>query len=303
MDMEAKLFSFLRQAGSKEAFEVFLIRIFVVSSVSLSVIYLTFRLLAGEWEAFQYITFSAFLVALIICYLLIGKMEVRFSGLLTFFILYTYLFSNIFLFGFDQSRVALSIIPIAAFFSSFVLARFYRNIIHLINSMTMIIAVAFTIITQQWDAAFLSFIIPYSLLYVLLTVLAGTMRIHFQSLQGDLRIAERDISIKTRLLEDQYRDLIQKQKKLNELNQLLSSSLSEKTKYIKQVNEHLIQLAFNNAHMIRGPLARILGLIHINTLPENDPEKYYELIRREALDLDVKIREFNKNLHDFISDQ
>ena len=66
----------------------------------------------------------------------------------------------------------------------------------------------------------------------------------------------------------------------------------------RRLQSHLTaRYAYINAHKIRGPLARILGLVHLLEIDQTaNKEHLYKLIYEAARELDASIREMNKNL-------
>lgn len=57
--------------------------------------------------------------------------------------------------------------------------------------------------------------------------------------------------------------LLEAQNQIQRINQSLEAMVGERTKKLSDKNKHLADLSFQNAHLIRGPLARILGLINL----------------------------------------
>jgi signal transduction histidine kinase len=78
------------------------------------------------------------------------------------------------------------------------------------------------------------------------------------------------------------------------LNQQLGKLVEERTKQLEEQNIKLINYAFYNAHKVRSPLARILGLIHLLQMEENIDETakrfYLENIVRNIAELEQVIK-------------
>lgn len=85
---------------------------------------------------------------------------------------------------------------------------------------------------------------------------------------------------------------------INKINANLESMVQERTEEIKQQNQKLIEYAFFTAHEVRGPLARILGLVELAKLKELDQDREEILARLEnaANELDDVIRTINRKL-------
>jgi signal transduction histidine kinase len=63
-----------------------------------------------------------------------------------------------------------------------------------------------------------------------------------------------------------------KQRQIEELNDSLEKKVTERTAELKFRNEQLTDFAFINAHEIRGPICRLLGLRNLLMLTKNPEE-------------------------------
>lgn len=85
---------------------------------------------------------------------------------------------------------------------------------------------------------------------------------------------------------------------INKLNENLEEKVQERTEEIRLQNQKLMEYAFFTAHEVRGPLARILGLVELCKVKELNHERE-EIISRlqvSATELDDIIREVNRKL-------
>ncbi|WP_175402802.1 GAF domain-containing protein [Mangrovivirga cuniculi] len=89
------------------------------------------------------------------------------------------------------------------------------------------------------------------------------------------------IAIKAAQRKDANERLIKKQLEIAELNSNLESMVYERTRKIQDMNKKLTRYAFINAHKIRGPLCRLLGL---QILIEMDNQLHPEEIKKHMLD-------------------
>ncbi|MCX2743927.1 GAF domain-containing protein [Mangrovivirga sp. M17] len=89
------------------------------------------------------------------------------------------------------------------------------------------------------------------------------------------------IAIKASQRKDANERLINKQLEIAELNSNLESMVYERTKKIQEMNRKLTRYAFINAHKIRGPLCRLLGL---QVLMEMDNQLHPDEIKKHMLD-------------------
>lgn len=81
------------------------------------------------------------------------------------------------------------------------------------------------------------------------------------------------------------------------MNSNLESIVKERSQKVLRQNQKLTEYAYFNAHKVRGPLARILGLIGIMELDlKKESIPYSEMLKQAGYDLDESIREINSIL-------
>jgi tetratricopeptide (TPR) repeat protein len=85
---------------------------------------------------------------------------------------------------------------------------------------------------------------------------------------------------------------------IEKINANLEGLINIRTKKIKDQNELLTDYAYFNAHQVRGPLARILGLISVLHLEHNKSSfgPYMEMLEQAGLELDAAIKNINDQL-------
>jgi hypothetical protein len=86
-------------------------------------------------------------------------------------------------------------------------------------------------------------------------------------------------------------------------NLLKSEELVAQKEEIELQNKKLLEYAFYNAHKVRGPLARILGLVHLLKLEADkigfiDNDQYLEKLSESANELDIAVREMSHYLNE-----
>jgi len=99
------------------------------------------------------------------------------------------------------------------------------------------------------------------------------------------------------MIEAQNDKLILNQDKLNGINQHLEDLVEKKTADIRNQNAVLLKHAYRNAHHVRGPVARILGLIQISKM--NTDLNYRWLIDRmeqETNEIDGIVKSISQEL-------
>lgn len=85
---------------------------------------------------------------------------------------------------------------------------------------------------------------------------------------------------------------------LQELNETLEIKVASRTKNIEKQNDKLREYAFMNSHLVRAPLANILGAIeHLEETKDiSQIHKMSSIIKKSADDLDLVIKDVGKSL-------
>lgn len=101
-------------------------------------------------------------------------------------------------------------------------------------------------------------------------------------------------------LEETQEELIAKNEEYEAINRNLETLVEQRTKVIDSKNRQIIDYANINAHKVRGPLARIMGLINISEYSNNPEElkNIFEKLRLPSQELNVIIDEINKTLEE-----
>lgn len=143
-------------------------------------------------------------------------------------------------------------------------------------------------ISNQKSIIYLSGI--FILIFIVLAIIT------YRAYMSKKRTAEK-LSSSNKKLRDQHRHIINLNKELSLLNDVLEVKVEERTKGLQQTNEQLTEYAFVNSHLLRAPLSRILGLSNIMAL--NSSEKDKEMVvamQKSAKELDAIVRRINQLL-------
>jgi signal transduction histidine kinase len=166
---------------------------------------------------------------------------------------------------------------------------FFDQITHAIGigyGNTGVVGADFDLMTMRGISAY--FIINIAC-YILLTMVARNDEVN-QRLIVELRQ-------KTEQIHDQNRELSRSRQDLIKLNQQLERMVDEKSRDIRKQNEILANYAFTNAHKLRGPVARILGLINVSRLETGlDFSWFFAKLEAETRDIDKVIRSVSEDL-------
>lgn len=109
---------------------------------------------------------------------------------------------------------------------------------------------------------------------------------------------ERKLRLTNQELQETQEELISKNEEYEAINKNLEALVKERTKLIDSKNQQIIDYANINAHKVRGPLARIMGLINVSHF-SNDPKELknlFEKLGAPSEELNMIIGEINKTL-------
>lgn len=98
----------------------------------------------------------------------------------------------------------------------------------------------------------------------------------------------------------QAENLMQLYKEISEINNNLEQLVRERTEELADQNKRLAEYAFTNAHKLRGPLTRIMGLINIIHIAPTVEEKlvYINLLNEASAQLDKVVHTIQKQIAD-----
>jgi len=98
-------------------------------------------------------------------------------------------------------------------------------------------------------------------------------------------------------IEVQNEELLQGQENLSQINLHLENLVEERTQKIRTQNEILLNYAYTNAHHVRGPVARLLGLIQLSRMKTDlDYPWFFEKVEHETREIDIIIKRIGSEL-------
>jgi tetratricopeptide (TPR) repeat protein len=99
-------------------------------------------------------------------------------------------------------------------------------------------------------------------------------------------------------LSELNKQVSERNEEISLINENLEREVQRRTEKIRAQNEKLIEFAFLNAHKVRGPLARILGLSMLikREMTLEEIRELNEKVQANALELDTVIREVGKRI-------
>lgn len=140
--------------------------------------------------------------------------------------------------------------------------------------------------------------IDYLVVALLITAFVVYLKNKYLYYRRQVAIRNEQLERVALTLFNQNEELTTQQEEIKSINENLEALIADHTRGIESKNRELSEYAFINAHMLRGPLSRILGLTN---LMENDPGNYppadLKRIRESAQEIDRIIKEINAVLN------
>lgn len=202
-----------------------------------------------------------------------------------------------------NTTTSFSIILIIGFITSILLQKQLLWIMHVLTFTAIIVIFVF----QTLDPALrfspkvsdvITIAITYLVLYIIISYCTALLKRKYDQIHDSLRSANFELYEKANEIEAQNEELLQVQDNLGELNKDLERIVDERTAKIKIQNEVLIKYSYTNAHHLRGPVARLLGLVSIYRLDSKaDSNDFFNKIEDQAKEIDDVVRRINSELH------
>lgn len=201
-----------------------------------------------------------------------------------------------------NTTTSFSIILIVGFVSSILLKGKLMWIMHSMAYITIVTifiiqtinpALRFSPLTSE----VITVAITYLVLYSIISYCTGILKWKYDQIHVDLQTANRELYNKANEIEAQNEELLQVQDNLNELNRDLEKTIYDRTARIQEQNRMLIKYSYTNAHHLRGPVARLLGLIAIyrlGSLP--DVDDFFNKVEGQAQEIDTVVKQINAEL-------
>ena len=144
--------------------------------------------------------------------------------------------------------------------------------------------------------------ITYSILYFILTYASWVLKLRYDEINKNLKRANNGLRQNANEIETRNEELLQTQNNLNELNMVLEKKVNERTAQIRAQNEMLIKYSYTNAHHLRGPVARLLGLASIYKVdPTADCIFLITKMIDEANEIDAMVQKITVDLENNIN--
>lgn len=100
-------------------------------------------------------------------------------------------------------------------------------------------------------------------------------------------------------LEHQAEELRNANEEITRINENLEQIVNARTAEVKEQNKKIVEYVYYNSHKVRGPLARILGLVDLfqrNGISTEEIQDKLSELKKEAVELDAMVRQMNRSL-------
>jgi predicted neutral ceramidase superfamily lipid hydrolase len=139
--------------------------------------------------------------------------------------------------------------------------------------------------------------VTYLVLYSIIAYSSLMLKQRYDDAFETLAIQNLELIEKSNEIETQNEELTQSQENLFQLNAHLEQLVEERTRKIHEQNEKLLAYAYSNAHHLRGPVARVLGLISLSKLEAKvDYPFLFQKIEEQTNEIDGVIKTINRDL-------
>lgn len=201
-----------------------------------------------------------------------------------------------------NTTISLSVLLIDGFIVSVMLKGWIKKFMH-----TLIVVSVIAVFIVQYVDPRLNFsgnrnelatiAITYLILYFNLAYPSNILKKKYDLINQNLNNTNDVLTQQTQEMAAQNSALLNAQNELAVLNANLERILDERTARIKAQNEILVRYSYNNAHHLRGPVARLLGLATIYNIDKTtDPDFIIARMVDQAHEIDTVVKLINEDL-------
>lgn len=201
-----------------------------------------------------------------------------------------------------NTTISLSILLLDGFIVSVMLKSKLKVLMHtlIVTSVVCIFLIQHITPTLRFASSGneqLTILVTYLIIYFNLAYPTSILKKKYDLINLHLSETNDALTQKTRDMSDQNAVLLQAQSELNALNSNLERILNDRTAKIQAQNEVLVRYSYNNAHHLRGPVARLLGLATIYKIDaEADPDFIIARMVDQAHEIDTVVKLINEDL-------
>jgi signal transduction histidine kinase len=181
------------------------------------------------------------------------------------------------------------------YISTLITRGYARNFLKIFIAASLI-AVLFQKNDQMVFLMLLRQAIPYIIIYLIVTISGGILKSKYERNQQRLAKMVFILHKKNAKIQEQHLGLTMNYEQMEKLNANLEQIVKQKTFRIEQKNKQLSEIAYTNAHQVRGPLARILGLLQLIAMDPHSTGQYLVRIDNEANNMDDIIQKVGRSI-------
>ncbi len=193
---------------------------------------------------------------------------------------------------------------IIAFSYSILLTDYRRNVLLILHAGIFLSLVGAQFYHPEWiqenkgDWEDLHYLLGFVLTISFIIYGGIIVRDDYERTSRVIRLQKMEALQKGEEIQKKNQELNEKAIQIEQINKQLSQMIEAKTTRLEKQNNQLIEYAFFNSHKVRGPLARVLGLVELLKNTDNKKEKalYLDKLDESARELDTVINEINKIL-------
>lgn len=203
-----------------------------------------------------------------------------------------------------NTTTSLSIILTVGFVLSVMLKGKLMWIMHSIAFIGLLVIFAIQIFNPTYrlsddSSDIITIAITYSILYFILSYAAGALKTGYDRINSNLSEANEELKFKADKIEAQNKELVKIQNDLNTLNKDLENIVNERTRTLRDRTEQLERYSYSNAHHLRGPIARLLGLLSLHKMEQKPNTRFFfKKMEDQVQEIDSVVKQINKDLED-----
>ena len=167
-----------------------------------------------------------------------------------------------------------------------------------------VLAACVTLVSGLWSYNLRKRTVHDALNYKALAKMQNELKVNAQKLDElnrHLLTVNKEVQIKNEELQAYGEELLASEEELKQINENLNLLVENRTQVLARQNEKLLHHAFINAHKVRSPLARILGLVNLIKYEVKMEERGRELFDRlhsSSHELNDVLKEVRVNLEE-----
>jgi len=137
--------------------------------------------------------------------------------------------------------------------------------------------------------------VDYLIIAAIIALFALYIKRNFTTYRTKAASRFRQLQKIMRTLVDQNKELVTREEETRAINENLEGLVAERTRTVENQNKALAEYAFINAHMLRGPVCRIIGLLQLmESYPDQYDQRQVQQLKAVAEKIDEQIRKINQ---------